>query len=142
MSSFEPPSGEMVPPTPRRDEGAWPDDVDTEPAAPVPPVDSPADSARMLELAAMTADQLVADAKAEADLLVTTAQATADQIGEASRNEAETVAAELADTKAALEAQIAALRQQEIDQRSEMRRLLIEQLSLLDASSEEGRRDP
>ena len=60
----------------------------------------------MLEAAARTADQLVADAKAEAESLVSTAQATAHQIGEASRNEAATMAAELSRTRAEQRRQI------------------------------------
>jgi len=132
-------------------------DVVTEPIEPTTVEESPTDpAARMLELAAGTADQLVADARSEAESLVATAQAEADTILEASRTEADRVAAELvrhkkeqaaeldrervttltglADEKAALEASIARLRQVQSDHRSQMRQHLTEQLSLLDAT--------
>jgi len=132
-------------------------DVDTEPTGPITVQETTMSAAvRMLELAAITADQLVTDAKAEVASLVTLAQARADVIGETSRNEADRVAAELArakdeqaaaldceratalaglaDEKAALEAQIATLRQMEIDHRGQMRHHLTEQLSLLDTN--------
>jgi len=132
-------------------------DVDPDPTGAVAVGESPtAAAARMLELAAGTADQLVADAEQEAESLVTTAQATADALLEASRREARQVAAELAlskaeqataldreratalaglaDEKAALEAQIAALRQLQSEHRSTLPQHLTEQLSFLDAS--------
>lgn len=122
--------------------------------------EAPADApARMLELAATTADQLVAGAQTEAESLVATAQAKADAILGASHHEAGRVAAELsrtrheqhaelereratalaglADERAALEAQIAALRQMQSDHRNEMRRHLTQQLTLLDATMPE-----
>lgn len=111
--------------------------------------------ARMLELASVTADRLVIDAEAEAKSLVSTAQAKADAILEDSRNDANRVAAELArtkqeqataldreratalaelaDEKASLEAQIVTLRDMDGQHRSQMRHLLTEQLSKLDA---------
>jgi cell division septum initiation protein DivIVA len=118
--------------------------------------DRPADAAaRMLELAATTADQLVVNAQTEAAGLVTTAQAQADAILQASRNQAHHVATELSRTKdeqtaeldreratalaglaeerAALQAQIDRLHQMQSDHRTEMRRHLTEQLALLDA---------
>jgi cell division septum initiation protein DivIVA len=132
-------------------------DVDTEPTEPITVEETPTSAAaRMLELAAVTADRLVTDAETEAESLVTVAQARADAILEASRNEADQVAAELArtkeeqaaeldreratalaglsDEKAALEAQIATLRQVESDHRSQMRHHITEQLSALDAT--------
>ena len=116
------------------DEQAPVDEVETDSAEPTTAPESQTDAAaRMLELAAGTADQLVTDAQSEAESLVTTAQAKADAILEASRTKAEQVAAELArdkseqaaeldrerasalsglaDEKAALEASIASLRQ-------------------------------
>jgi F0F1-type ATP synthase membrane subunit b/b' len=85
-------------------------------------------AARVLELAATTADQLVADAKTEAESMV-----------EAARADAGVVRQELADERAALEAQIAALHQLQADHRTQMRRHLTEQLSLLDAVMPEAR---
>lgn len=111
--------------------------------------------ARMLELAGVTADRLVTDAETEAESLVSAAQARADAILEASRNDANRVAAELArtkeeqvaaldreraaalaqlaDEKASLEAQIVTLREMDGQHRSQMRQLLNDQLSMLDA---------
>ena len=136
MPSFDQPSGETVTPTKDHDG------------------DTRQNPSRILEIAARTADQLVADARTEAESLVTTAQATAQQIGEASRNEAARMADELsraraeqtaeleserataigqlADEKANLESQIAALREMEADQRDQVRRLLTEHLARLD----------
>lgn len=113
-------------------------------------------AARMLELAAVTADRLVADAQAEADSLVSAAQARAHEINASSRDEADRVAAELArsraeqvadldrardsaltglaEERAALEAQVDTLRQMERDHRSQLRLHLTEQLSMLDAT--------
>lgn len=158
MPSFDLPSGETATPT-RDHDGSAPDgDVAAETAASNPDREVSSSSSRMLEVAALTADQLVADARTEAESLVTNAQATAQQIGEASRNEAATMAAELArtraeqlaeveseratalahleDEKAALEARIATLREEEAEQRSRMRGLLTEQLALLDRSDD------
>jgi cell division septum initiation protein DivIVA len=83
-------------------------------------------AARMLEVAAGTADQLVADAQTEAESLVATARATADEILEG-----------LGEEKTALEAQIATLRQLLGRHSSQMRDLLTHQLSLLDAAAHE-----
>ena len=113
-------------------------------------------AARMLELAAVTADTLVTDARNEAESLVTGARARADAILEESRTEADQVAAglarikreqaadldlerasaraELGEEKADLEAQIATLREMERLHRSHMRQQLTEHLSMLDAT--------
>lgn len=144
-------------PTPVEDERDGVDAVATDPTEPALVQESPMSAAaRMLELAASTADQLVADSQLEAESLVTTAQAKADAILEASRKEADQVAAELtrnkeeqiatldrerataltglAEEKASLEAQIATLGQLQSDHRDQMRQHLTEQLSLLDAT--------
>ncbi|QBR93570.1 hypothetical protein [Nocardioides euryhalodurans] len=113
-------------------------------------------AARMLELASETAERLVSDAEAEAASLLAAARAGADDLAEASRAESEGVAAELArareeqtadldrerrtalaglaDEKAALEAQIDALREAEADQRHRMRQHLTQHLAMLDTS--------
>lgn len=123
-------------------------------APPAPRSQGETSAARTLEMAARTADQLVADAKAEAEALVNEARANADQTAQASRDEADRAAAELdrarseqaaeldrertsvlsglTDEKAALEAEIASLRQKESEQRNQMRRLLSEQLASID----------
>ena len=82
-------------------------------------------AARMLELAAGTADQLIADAQREAESLVAAARATADEVLEG-----------LAADKAALEAQIATLQKLQSRHSSQMRDLLAHQLSLLEAVPE------
>jgi len=155
MPSFEPDLSETL--FPVEDGNTLVGDVDTEPTEPITVQETPTSaSARMLELAAVTADRLVTDAETEAQSLVTVAQGSADAIQEASRIEANQVAAELARTKeeqvaeldreratalaelseekAALEAHIATLRQMEGDHRSQMRHHLTEQLSMLDAT--------
>lgn len=118
------------------------------------PRESSVASARLLEMAAVTADQLVTDAKAEVDSLMTAAHAEAEQLITASRSEAERVTAELArgreqqaaeldqhrttvlaevtDRKAALEAKVELLRQLESEHRNRLRRHLTEQLAQLD----------
>jgi cell division septum initiation protein DivIVA len=117
-------------------------------------------SARMLEVAAVTADRLVTDAETEAESLISNARAQADAILEASRAEEIRVRAELgrdreaqtaeldreratamaglADEKAGLEAQIATLTQLQSDHRDQMRLHLAEQLTLLDAAVPEA----
>lgn len=130
-------------------------DVATQPTAATTAQESPTSPARLLEIAAVTADRLVADAKTEAESLVTAARGEADAVLEASRSEARRVEAELvrnkeqqtadlererataltglADEKAALEQRIAALRQMQTDHRRQLRDHLEEQLSRLDA---------
>jgi cell division septum initiation protein DivIVA len=103
---------------------------EAEPAEPAEPpvleesVSSPA--ARMLELAAGTADQLIADAQTEAESLVAAARATADEVLDG-----------LATDKAALEAQIATLQKLQSRHSTQMRDLLTHQLSLLEAVPEQ-----
>jgi cell division septum initiation protein DivIVA len=156
MLSFEQRLNEIATPTPVEDGNALVGDLDTESTQPITVQETPTSAAaRMLELAALTADRLVTDAETEAESLVNVAQARADAILEASRNEADQVAAELArtkeeqaaeldreratalaglsDEKAALEAQIATLRQTESDHRSQIPHHLTEQHSVLDA---------
>jgi cell division septum initiation protein DivIVA len=160
MVSCEETLGETVTPTQVEDGPGRADDAETEPSGPITVQESPTSAAaRMLELAAGTADQLVADAQLEAESLVTTARARADAILEAGRTQAHKVAAELtrskeeqtaeldreratamaglADEQAALEARIATLLQVQSDHRSQMRDHLTEQLSLLDATMPE-----
>jgi len=95
---------------------------------------TPSAAARMLEVAAVTADRLVADAEEEAESVLATARAAADEIAEASRNESARVLGRLVDEKAELEAHIATLHQMEAEQRSQMRSHLTEHLALLDAT--------
>lgn len=157
MLSFEKDLSETEPPTPVESGNTLVGDAATEPTELITGHRTPASAAaRMLELAAVTADTLVTDARIEAESLVTVAQTRAGAILEDSRTEADQVAAELARTKeeqaaeldrerataraelgeekAALEAQIATLRDMERHHRSQMRQHLTEQLSMLDAT--------
>jgi F0F1-type ATP synthase membrane subunit b/b' len=153
MPSLDQPSSETV--TPTRDHDVPASDVGDGSGDRRRTADSSSNPSRMLEVAARTADELVANARTEAESLVTTAQATAHQIGEASRNEAakmadelsrtraeqlaeiererETVLGRLEDEKARLEARIATLSDMEAEQRDRLRGLLTEQLAQLDA---------
>jgi cell division septum initiation protein DivIVA len=158
MLNFEDAVDETVRPTLVEDEPSQVHDVDAEQTeVPVTVQESPmSGGARILELAATTAERLVADAHAEAESLITTAQTKADAILDASHADAREIAATLArskeeqtvelerervtalaglaDEKAALEAQIATLRQLQSDHRSQMRDHLTNQLSQLDAA--------
>jgi cell division septum initiation protein DivIVA len=118
------------------------------------PRESSVAAARMLEVAAVTADQLVADAKAEAGSLMNAAHTEAERLITTGRSQAEQVAAELArgkeqqaaeldehratvlaevaDRKAALEAKVETLRQFERDQRNRLRCHFTEQLAQLE----------
>ena len=157
MLSFEGALDETVTSTPIDDGHVQVDALRVDHTEPITQQDVPLDAAaRMLELAAKTADQLIAGAQTEAESLVKTAQAEADAITRASRNEAQLVEAELsrsrheqadkldgeratalaglAEEKSAFEEQIATLRQLRNDHRSEMRSHLTQQLALLDAT--------
>jgi cell division septum initiation protein DivIVA len=156
MRSFEGTPEETVSETTVEDGTAGVDDVAAEPPT---SHESPTGPARMLELAALTADRLVADAKAEAESLVTDAHAEADAVRLAGRTEASQVAAELARSKeeqtaelereratalaglaaekATLEDQIATLRRVQSEHRRQLREHLEAQLSTLDAAMPE-----
>ena len=118
--------------------------------------EAPVAAGRLLELAALTADQLVTDAMGEADSVLSGARAEAEELIMASRAEAERVTAELARhsekqtaeldqhrssvlaevaaTKAALEAEVEALRRLESEHRNHLRHHLAEQLSQLEGT--------
>lgn len=157
MLNFEEAADETATPNLAGDGCVRGDDLATQQTNPITVQESSTTAAaRMLELAAVTADRLVVDAEKEAESLVTAARASADEILESSRAEAHRVAAELvrikeqqtaeldweratalaglADEKAALEARNATLRQMQSDHRRQMRDHLTEQLSLLDAT--------
>ena len=140
----------------RRD-AAEAEEASPELTEPIVVVESPVlASARVLEVATFTADQLVADAQAQADALVADARAEADALRAASREDADRAAGELsrlrdeqtadldreriaalsglAEQKASLEAQVEVLRAQENDYRSQLRHQLTEHLALLGES--------
>jgi cell division septum initiation protein DivIVA len=138
MLSFEVEPDAAVTPTEVTDALGEVADVETEPTESIEPAESAesteptaveesaaSPAARMLELAAGTADQLIADAQTEAESLVAAARATADEVLEG-----------LAADKAALEAQIATLQKLQSRHSSQMRDLLAHQLSLLEAVPE------
>jgi cell division septum initiation protein DivIVA len=159
MLKLKPTPVEAVPPATIEDEPAGIDDATAQPAEPAVPTavqDSSTSPRRLLELAAVTADRLVADAHTEAESVVSSARAEADAILAASRTGADRIATEIARTrdeqtaelareraralaglveeKTALEEQIARLRQLQSDHRRQLRDHLSEQLSLLDAA--------
>jgi cell division septum initiation protein DivIVA len=130
--------------------------VDTEPRQTAGQETPTHAAARMLEVAAVTAETLVSDAEHEAAALVKDAQEKADAILRASRTESDRVAGALARTKqeqtaelerervttlgdlnekkAAIESQITQLREMESLHRDQLRRALTEQLTRLDSS--------
>ena len=71
-------------------------------------------------------------AAVQRDRSVASDLAQAESLLEAARADADAVRRELAEQRTGLEAQLAALRQQQDDHRTQMRRHLAEQLSLLD----------
>jgi cell division septum initiation protein DivIVA len=158
MLKFEDAVDEAVAPVAGEDEDAQDSratETHTDPMQPVAVDESPTGAAaRMLEIAAATAEELVAKAHTDADSLVTTAKAEADAILEASREQAQkteteltrdreqqaaeldqeraTALAGLAEEKAELESQIASLRSLQDEHRTHMRRHLEQQLEQLD----------
>ena len=97
---------------------------------------SPSDGmARLLELAAKNADELLAEARAEAEQLTSAAQAEADRIVGEARIEAERVRKETEDSKTKASGEIARLRQTEQEHRERMQSHLQEMLAKVEANS-------
>jgi cell division septum initiation protein DivIVA len=97
---------------------------------------SPSDSmARLLEIAAKNADELLAEAKAEAEQLTSAAQAEADRIVGEARIEAERVRTETEESKNRASGEIARLRQTEAEHRERMQSHLQEMLAKVEANS-------
>jgi DivIVA domain-containing protein len=103
-------------------------------------------AARLLERAALNADQLVAEARTAAESLVSAARTESEQLLAASRLETERAAVdldqhrskvltEIADVQRDLEGKIEHLRQQESENRNRLRVHFTEQLAQLDDSS-------
>ena len=90
--------------------------------------------ARLLELAARNADELVAEAEAEAEQVRQDARGEADRVLGEARAEAERVRAELETTRADLTAEIDRLCETEQQHRNRMREHLHDMLSRVDAS--------
>lgn len=100
-------------------------------------------AARLLEIATRNADELLAEARTEAASIVSMAQTDADRVrAELDQTRAEhdteldrhrtTVLGDLSERQAALEAEIARLRQLEEDHRNRMRTYLAEQLAQIE----------
>jgi DivIVA domain-containing protein len=116
-----------------RPEGARPDEMPADPGAGEETRrEGSAAAARMLELAAASADQLVAEAKAEAASLLAHARAETERESAELDRHRTVVMAELADEQTALEAKITALRQQEREHRAYLRRHFADQLAQLE----------
>jgi cell division septum initiation protein DivIVA len=90
-------------------------------------------AARLLEVAARNADELLAEAKAEANQLTASAREKADQLLTAARAEEQRVRADLEETRAQQNAEIARLQQIEQDHRDRMRRHLTDVLAQIEA---------
>jgi cell division septum initiation protein DivIVA len=90
--------------------------------------------ARLLEIAARNAEELLADAKADAEQLTAAAHEEADRLLTAARTEAQRVQADLEETRAQLNAEIARLQQVEHDHRGRLRQHLTDVLAQIEAS--------
>jgi cell division septum initiation protein DivIVA len=88
-------------------------------------------AARVLELATVNADQLLAEARAEADALVAAARVEADELATEVEQRCDAVLADLDDRRAELEARIEALTVQEAEHRERLREHFVEQLARL-----------
>jgi len=111
-------------------------DDSTVTTADLAPTTSAADSsraARLLEVAARNADELLADAKAEAQHLTASAREEADRLLTEAREEARRVRADLEETRAQHNAEIARLQQLERDHRERMRHHLTDLLAQIEA---------
>ena len=94
--------------------------------------DGPTAATRVLELATVSADQLLAEARAQADQSLAAARTEADEIVAAAEQQRDTVLGDLADRQAELEARNEALAVQEVEHRERLREHFAEQLALLD----------
>lgn len=90
-------------------------------------------AARLLEVAARNADELLTEATAEAEQLVAAAREQADELMSGARADAQKVRAELEETRAELNADVARLRDLEHEQRDRMRSHLTDLLAQIDA---------
>jgi cell division septum initiation protein DivIVA len=91
--------------------------------------------ARLLEIAAKNADELLTEARAEAEQMTSSAQAEADKIVGEARIEAERVRAETEDARNKATGEIARLRQTEQEHRDRMKSHLQEMLAKVEANS-------
>ncbi len=99
----------------------------------------PTAATRVLQLATVSADQLVAEARAQAEETVAAARTEAGELVAAAEQQRAAVLADLADRQAELEARNEALAVQEAEHRERLREHFAEQLALLD---DEERAEP
>jgi cell division septum initiation protein DivIVA len=113
------------------------DDTSVAPDAtqPVPGESPTAGAARLLEVAARNAEQLVGEAQAEADRLRAEAKTEAEQILSAARGEAERIRAESEQSRDQANREIAGLRETEREHRERMQAHLQEMLAKVEANS-------
>jgi hypothetical protein len=102
----------------------------------------PAAATRVLELATMSADQLVAEARAQAEETTASGRIQADELVAEAEQQRDAVLAELADRQAELEARNEALAVQEAEHRERLREHFAEQLALLDHEDDEEPVEP
>jgi cell division septum initiation protein DivIVA len=100
-----------------------------------PAVNSSSAAARLLEIAARNADQLLTEAQAEADEMRASAREEADELLTQARTEAERVRSELELSRTEANDEIAGLRETEQTHRDQMRDHLHEMLAKVEANS-------
>jgi cell division septum initiation protein DivIVA len=124
----------------QRGEGAEPTGQTESSGSTEPPAESGADTAsggmaRLLEIAARNADELLAEAKAEAEQVTSTARVEAERLLDEARTEAERIREESEKAKSDATSQIAGLRQTEREHRDRMKSHLQEMLAKVEANS-------
>ncbi len=102
--------------------------------------DSTGAAARLLEIAARNADELLGHATTEADSIKAAAHAEADRVRAELERRRATVLGELAERQASLEAEVARLEQLEGDIRARTRDFLTGQLEQLESTPDPGAR--
>jgi cell division septum initiation protein DivIVA len=112
-----------------------PGEVQVQTPSHTPAADSSAAAARLLEIAARNADQLLSEAQAEAETTRASARDEADQLVTEARAEAERIRAELEQSRSQANDEIARLRETEQEHRATMRQHLREMLAKVEPTS-------
>jgi hypothetical protein len=112
-----------------------PSEAEAEVTTPAAATASSSAAARLLEIAARNADQLLAEAEAEADEMRASARAEADEVLTEARTEAERVRSELEQSRIEANDEIAKLRETEQQHRDRMREHLHELMAKVEANS-------
>jgi len=99
------------------------------------PADAPQAAARLLELAANNADELLGEAKEEAASIVAAARADADQLTASARTEADNILATAQTEAEQVNAEVARLQELEQEHRDRMRSNLTQMLEQLDRTA-------